>query len=390
MSDGASPCYPSSPATEQAFHSMGPNLGNAASTTSNATSNNNNHKYDEEEDKDKQMGIKKHFHLKQQGPGDGSHDSQSFSDYTLLRKLFPHQDKTILLDALLSCDGSTVAAIQHLLTNNLGKKSERSSLQLKNDMSSMSGSHSDNKQQSKMASNNKIIENSNIPLVSPPLDFNKMKRFNSRRRSLEPNTPPPPPSLNLHGNTIQNQIGEAPPPLLHPGSSHLNLAHTHPHSNFNLPSSKLSSYAAAQAQQFYAQAHHRYLAAAAAAAASAIQQATPHGVGHPINNPQTPLALQQTMNNANQSGFFSGNFLGRPEFSQYLSNAAAVQQHISSSNRMASNVGIGSSNSNLNPLPAPHLVLNHSSGIPPMFQSNSGAGKVYDEAMNIVCIYLFS
>ena len=58
MSDGASPCYPSSPAAEQAFHSMGANSGNAASTPSNATTNNNNHKYDEEEDKDKTDDVR--------------------------------------------------------------------------------------------------------------------------------------------------------------------------------------------------------------------------------------------------------------------------------------------------------------------------------------------
>ena len=362
--------FPSSPITDQTLTSMGSTSLRPIATTASTSINNNNHKFSEQNN-EKMVNFKKHYHH-HQGSGENYQDSGNFSDYTLLRKLFPHHDKTILLDALLSCDGSTVAAIQHLLTQNVGIKSNpqmRSHHELKSNPTMLD----DDSPCHGIPSLSKKIQNNKTPLSSPPLSFNPQKKSSSRRRSLEATTPPPPPSLSLHGN----QIADLSTPVLHHGSPTHPLSHAHSNPNFNFPSSKFSSYAAAQAQQFYAHAHQRYLAAAAAAAASALQQAHPHGMGHQINNSQSPLAVPPNMAGISQSGFFSGNLLSRPDFAQYLSNAAAAQHHIPSTGRMgATNVGVGSSNFNHPTLPSPNLLLNHASGIPPLFQTNPNSGKM--------------
>ena len=324
--------------------------------------------------------MKKHYQ-NQGGSGDGCQDNGNFSDYALLRKLFPHHDKTVLLDSLLSCDGSTVAAIQYLLTNNIGVKNN-GQVNTHAESNPNFASRQDETINIKSSANSRNTEKKDLSLVSPPINFNSIKRATARRRSFEVNTPPPPPSLSLHGNS-NSQIPDISPPILHHGSpAHPRTLDPLPHAphnpNLNFPAAKFSSYAAAHAQQFYAQAHHRYLAAAAAAAASAIQQAHPHGVGHQINNSPNPLILQPNINTIGQGGFFSGGLLGRPDFAQYLSNAAVAQHQISSSNRIGSNGGIASPNSNHPALPASNLLLNQSTGIPPMFQNNPNSGWFYN------------
>ena len=205
--------------------------------------------------------------------------------------------------------------------------------------------------------------------IEPQINFNPQKRSSSRRRSVEANTPPLAPSLAIHGN---NQISEMHTPMLPHGPPPHPMPHSHTTPNF--PSSKFSSYAAAQqAQQFYAQAHQRYLAAAAAAAASALQQAHPHGVGHQLNSPQNSLVLPPNISNINQGGFLASNLLSRPDFAQYLSNAA--QHHISSSsNRLGSNIGLATSNSSQSSLTPSNVLFNNSPVIPPLFQANPNSG----------------
>jgi hypothetical protein len=363
--------FPPSPVTDQTLTSMGSTSLRPIATPTSI--NNNNHKFNEQCN-EKMINFKKHYHH-HHGSGENYQDTGNFSDYTLLRKLFPHHDKTILLDALLSCDGSTVAAIQHLLTQNVGIKNNPQ-IRSQHELKSHPTMHEDDSPSHEISSFSKKIHNNKSPLSSPPLSFNPQKKSSSRRRSLEATTPPPPPALTLHGNN-SNQISDLSTPVLHHGSPTHPLSHAHSNPNFNFPSSKFSSYAAAQAQQFYAHAHQRYLAAAAAAAASALQQAHPHGMGHQISNSQSPLSAPTNMAGISQSGFFSGNLLSRPDFAQYLSNAAAAQHHIPSTGRMGStNIGIGSSNSNHSTLSSSNLLLNHSSGIPPLFQTNPNSGNL--------------
>ena len=371
--DDASSSFPSSPITDQSLSTIGSTPINPIATSASTSINNNNHKFIEQNN-EKLDNFKKHY--QHQGSGENYQDNGNFSDYALLRKLFPHHDKTILLDALLSCDGSTVAAIQHLLTHNVGRKSnipQRSHHGMKPDRTM----NVDDSPNHGVSSFSKRMQKSASPMSSPPLNFNIQKRSASRRKSLEATTPPPPPSLGIHGNN-SNQIPDLSSPVLHHGSPTHPMSHSHSNPNFNFPSSKFSSYAAAQAQQFYAHAHQRYLAAAAAAAASALQQGHPHGMGHQMTNSQNPLAVPTNIASIGQGGFFSGNILSRPDFAQYLSNAAAAQHHIPSTGRVGStNIGIGSSNSNHSTLVNPNLLLNPSSGIPPLFQTSSTSGKYY-------------
>ena len=277
----------------------------------------------------------------------------------------------ILLDALLSCDGSTVAAIQHLLANNIGIKNNPGQQQrISHELHSNQIARSKNDSPAFGTNPSSKKMTNDMPLVSSQLNFNSQKRSTSRRRSVEANTPPLLPSLTMHGNS---PISDLHAPMLHHGSPPHSLPHSTPNPNF--PVSKFPSYAAAQqAQQFYAQAHQRYLAAAAAAAASALQQAHPHGVGHQINSPQSSLALPPNIGGINQAGFLAGNILSRPDFAQYLSNAAAAQHHISSSGRLGSNIGLTSSNSSHSSFPPSNMLFNNSSGITPLFQSNANSG----------------
>ena len=368
-----SPSFPLSPAADQPITGMGTKLGIPEKANSASSSiNNNNNKFSEQNiEKISHPRKNNHNNSNLERPGEQfQQDNGNFSDYALLRKLFPHHDKTILLDALLSCDGSTVAAIQHLLANNIGIKNSPGQQRLSHEANSNLISHSKNDSPTLGTNSSSKKITNDLPLVSTQLNFNSQKKSNSRRRSLEANSPPLLPSLTMHGN---NQISDLHTPMLHHGSPPHPLPHSTPNPNF--PVSKFPSYAAAQqAQHFYAQAHQRYLAAAAAAAASALQQAHPHGVGHQINSPQSSLALPQNIGGINQAGFLAGNILSRPDFAQYLSNAAAAQHHISSSGRFGSNIGLPASNSSQSSFPSSNMLFNNSSGIPPLFQSNANSG----------------
>ena len=48
------------------------------------------------------------------------------SDFSLLRKLFPQHDRTVLLDALLSCDNNVTETIRHLLVSPIRSTAEPS------------------------------------------------------------------------------------------------------------------------------------------------------------------------------------------------------------------------------------------------------------------------
>ena len=360
---------PPSPTTEHQISgdSVPPSRRSATSTSS--TINNNNPKYNDSND-DRLVHSKKFHHRGGSGEGykDGGYGCGNFSDYALLRKLFPHHDKSYLLDALLSCDGSTVAAIQHLLTNTMGATNNAAKLQHQ-DMTNNSSLFSERSP----LNNSRKLQKRESPLDTPPLN-SIPNRGTLGQQCLEPNTPPPPPpSLSMHGGS-SNQIQELPPTVLPQTSPTHHLPHVPSHPNFNFPAAKFSSYAAAQAQQFYAHAHHRYLAAAAAAAASAMQQGHPHTTGHQMNNTQGHFALPPNLGGA-ASGLFPGNLLNRPDFAQYLNNAAA-QHNLSSSGRIGSTVGMGSSNSNHSALGTPNLLLNQHAAIPPLFQHSQNSGNL--------------
>ena len=372
-----SPSFPLSPVADKPNSVIGPTSGVTASSPSASTpTNNNNSKFNEQTiEKLSHRRKNSHNEPKQEGTGDQhQHDNGNFSDYALLRKLFPHHDKTVLLDALLSFDGSTVAAIQHLLANNIGLKNNAVERRLPHDFHLNSLARSRNDSSITGINNNpKNLLKDDTQAIDPQISFNSQKRSSSRRRSVEANTPPLASSLLMHGN---NQISEMHTPMLPHGPPPHPMPHSHITPNFQ--SSKFSSYAAAQqAQQFYAQAHQRYLAAAAAAAASALQQAHPHGVGHQLNSPQNSLVLPPNISNTNQGGFLASNLLSRPDFAQYLSNAA--QHHIStSSSRLGPNVGLASSNSSQSQLTPSNVLFNHSPVIPSLFQANANSGiKIY-------------
>ena len=378
---------PSSPASDIQHLPTGVPCRRVTAEHTNSTSstlNNNINKYNEQlHDEDESTNTRKEHpsqptnEIEDEAP---DHSSGKYSDYSLLRKLFPHHDKTVLLDALLSCDGSTVAAIQYLLTHSIGGPGKCVT----------SFPHNFSRLNSPFCSN---ITSSNFKMrKSLKDDFSLApSKLNLKKETLMRNSPEvlgtPPLTHNMHRAGRHENINDLGSSAVQHRSSPPHPPVPPMHTNMNFPAVKFSPYAAAaQAQQFYTQAHQRYIAAAAAAASALQQQQQQqqHGTtGNHITNVQNALNLSSNFNaGAAAAGFFPGSFLNRPDFAQYFNNAAIAQHHHSSSHggRLNSTLGIASPTSSvpteLSTSPGgSNIIFNQPPTIPPLLLQAHNSGN---------------